>query len=599
MRVLVIVYFLVFNWVCASAQVLVGVTKETKIQSKTDTLLPQLSVPSAGQSLLTNWAIPIKNYGPSGLSTLAMRGTSASQTLITWDGIPLNSPLNGQVDLNTIDFRLFSKSTVGSSNQFGFSGGIGGTVDCKTQAINSMGLSIGSYGLRELFSSNIASNRILSWSQSTLIGSSTNNILYKILATSTEELSLSNASSQYFQHLETFSFKAKRLTFNISPWIGLKFRQIPASAIASPSNDWQNDSWFRIKLQMSDSVESKPTMNALVGIDNLNFFNSQSQTLSQYRVTYFRGAIQQLIHKNTWHNLAVKLSYRQEKIQSSSNSELQKNWQVIAPSFQEIIILGSTRVNLSGFQDVFQGKLPSPRFESSVNTQHKAWNLELSFSKNNRLPTINDLYWPNGGSAQLKPEQSYQQQLKIAYDKSQNFSAEIKAYNILISNYILWYPNANYWQVGNIGTVNSKGIETKIDGIFPLFGGQLRITQLNKYCNSTVLSAYEQAYIKAGGQMPFVPKLTSSLNVAYQKAGISLQTNTVYTSQRFIGNASENALISFFLFNSSLTKQIRLKSRGIYSISFRCENVFNTWYQWVPYYPQAGRTFTYSLSYQW
>ncbi|MEZ5010238.1 MAG: Plug domain-containing protein [Bacteroidales bacterium] len=44
--------------------------------------------------------ISIRNYGPGGLSTSSFRGMGANQTRVIWEGIPVNSPASGQVDLS-------------------------------------------------------------------------------------------------------------------------------------------------------------------------------------------------------------------------------------------------------------------------------------------------------------------------------------------------------------------------------------------------------------------------------------------------------------------------------------------------------------------
>ena len=77
-----------------------------------------------------NSFIYFKENGLGMVSSPSFRGTSAAHTAVIWNGININSQLNGQVDFNAISSNSYDKITVrsgGGSVLFG-SGAIGGTV---------------------------------------------------------------------------------------------------------------------------------------------------------------------------------------------------------------------------------------------------------------------------------------------------------------------------------------------------------------------------------------------------------------------------------------------------------------------------------------
>ncbi len=82
-------------------------------------------------SLLSyNSNIYFKENGFGMVSSPAFRGTNASHTAVIWNGININSQLNGQVDFNTINPLNYNSVGVrsgGGSVQFG-SGAIGGSI---------------------------------------------------------------------------------------------------------------------------------------------------------------------------------------------------------------------------------------------------------------------------------------------------------------------------------------------------------------------------------------------------------------------------------------------------------------------------------------
>ena len=64
------------------------------------------------------------------VSSPSFRGTNASQTAVIWNGININSQLNGQTDFNTINTTNFDAIDIrsgGGSVQYG-SGAIGGSI---------------------------------------------------------------------------------------------------------------------------------------------------------------------------------------------------------------------------------------------------------------------------------------------------------------------------------------------------------------------------------------------------------------------------------------------------------------------------------------
>ena len=83
---------------------------------------------SFNKILEKNTTIYVKSYGA--LNTPSFRGTSASHTLVSWNGIPINSSASGLTDLRLLPSNGFNNLGIsygGNSTIFG-SGSIGGTI---------------------------------------------------------------------------------------------------------------------------------------------------------------------------------------------------------------------------------------------------------------------------------------------------------------------------------------------------------------------------------------------------------------------------------------------------------------------------------------
>ncbi|HCQ17109.1 MAG TPA: hypothetical protein DIU20_12650, partial [Cryomorphaceae bacterium] len=72
----------------------------------------------------------LKHYSPGNLATTSFRGANAQQTVVTWNGFNINSPLNGQFDLSLFPVNSFDEIQVqpGASSALWGSGAIGGSI---------------------------------------------------------------------------------------------------------------------------------------------------------------------------------------------------------------------------------------------------------------------------------------------------------------------------------------------------------------------------------------------------------------------------------------------------------------------------------------
>lgn len=95
----------------------------------TDSIL-QKNLVSLTNLLNYNSVIYFKENGFGMVASPSFRGTSAQQTAVIWNGININSQLNGQTDFNTITTKDFNAITIragGGSSLYG-SSAIGGSI---------------------------------------------------------------------------------------------------------------------------------------------------------------------------------------------------------------------------------------------------------------------------------------------------------------------------------------------------------------------------------------------------------------------------------------------------------------------------------------
>ena len=118
----------------------IGVTK-----TRLDSVALRNNVTNSLADILSqSTSIFIKSYGRATLASASFRGTAPSHTLVTWNGIKMNSPMLGMVDFSLIpSFFIDDVTLYHGAGSVGVSGGgMGGAVVLGTKAPIEKGLSL-------------------------------------------------------------------------------------------------------------------------------------------------------------------------------------------------------------------------------------------------------------------------------------------------------------------------------------------------------------------------------------------------------------------------------------------------------------------------
>ena len=78
----------------------------------------------------------VRSYGPSGLATASLRGTGSNHTAVFWEGINVQSSMNGSLDLTLVPTSFVDEVAVqygGAGSLFG-SGTLGGAIHLTSDA---------------------------------------------------------------------------------------------------------------------------------------------------------------------------------------------------------------------------------------------------------------------------------------------------------------------------------------------------------------------------------------------------------------------------------------------------------------------------------
>lgn len=545
---------------------------------------------SLGNLLQNQLNFYFKQNGNGLVSSISLRGTNASQTGVYWNGIAINSSLNGQTDFNTLSASSFDEVEIrrgGASVLLG-SGAIGGAINLSDQVtfLNkkeaNLQLIIGSYQTYITQLQAVVSNNDF-FAKVTLGGTKSEND-YPYFDS---DLKNENGQFKNYNINGVFAYqidKKNRLTYFTSFVDNDRntSRTLTASSNAKLENinsrnllDWKYlGNRFTSSLKLAYLTESftyffdKEESNSSTGKSN--------SFISKYDFTYF-------LNNNIFFN--VGLEYKNERGKGSNISKQDQN------IFNNYILfhhqpIAKLNYNLSirkGFSSVFE--IP---FIYAVDAKYdlsKSIAIKTAFSTNYRTPTFNDLYWDPGGNPDLKSEKSKSAEIGMSFN-NHLLKFHATSYYIKSKDLIQWRPvSGTLWQPQNVQDVLNYGFEVSV-------------AAEKKYNQHIVGLKIQYDYTKSedestNKQLIYVPfhKANSILNYRFNKWNFVY--NLQYTGKVYTTTSNTQSLDAYLLSNIDIQRNF-LKNKM--RVAFKINNLFDKNYQSVAYRPMPNRNYALQIN---
>jgi iron complex outermembrane receptor protein len=587
----------------------------------------QVNGQNLGEVLQLMSSVFIKTNGPGGIASISLRGGSAAQTQVYWDGIAINSPTLGQSDLSLLPSEFFSSVNIhpaGASSHFGF-GGIAGSLNMQSNGYYSYGgilffkKEIGSFGMDNTSARVSFGVNSRFFSETTVLRKTTdNNFDYQDYSHPSSPMTTRlNGSFEQMGFQENIQIKPKfkgrfKIIFN---YLNTD-RGIPVAVGVQDQNQSQTDKNFKsaIQYKTSKSVQSdgedyrsySHKVNVGFVHDYLNYKNQTAQINSEYfnsnysaqfHSTYeFRKNIDLKTQLNEYLYRADSDGFDEIKFQNrfSAQAALSKEWEntYLQLNVQELMIdtkLSPIIVNLSAYQAFRIGEFEQ-RIFGNVGTNY-------------RYPTLNDLYWTTGGNANLSPEESLNYEVGIKSGGSYNsrFEYSITLFQDWVDNWIQWIPNeTGIWTPENVKSVQKTGVESFLqlrkrlkDSQFMIFTGSYRWVEA--IINSSNVSDDE-----IGKSLIYTPNHVVNLDATLQLKKLSFRYNQTITSKFYLDRTNTTYLPYSAPANFKIAYVYREEgeaNKNFLNLDITLHNVWGETYQIVANQPMPGRWVSFGLSY--
>ncbi len=562
---------------------------------------------------LLNDATPlfIKNYGSGGTATSSFRGTSASHTSITWNGIDINDPMLGQSDFSLLPSGLVENVLVsfgGASMDIG-NGAIGGIInlenkpDWKKRSYLDITTGTGSFGRYSgLVKAGTGTEKFQSVTR-IYQNSAKNNFPFTDTSASGNARKLrehTEAGQRGF--LQEIYLKGAESILSARVWYQETNRELPGSMQYGYAGEKQDDKSLRTMLTWDfERGDMEFFSTAAFMSTDLDYTSSLYQIDSWNKVNTYvlKGGLSCPLGQYTRLKLVLNNEFSDVRtINYISNTD--RNISTITMSaerkkgkrFGAALLL---RESLDGHSFLLPDFSAGFEYRLLRGEEHY---LMLNFSRNSRIPSLNDMYYNPGGNPDLKNEYalSYEIGYKLQHMLAPGLeaNAEITWFNNYIRDMIRWHPGSSWWWVAdNIGSVNTSGVESMISARYRLNDISLRLDA--SYSWTRALETNNETSAFDGKQLAYIPEHKANASLRLDLGNLYASWMTGITGRIFTTQDNSGFLRGYTLNN--LAAGVKFNPGGSpLDLRFRIENLFNVSYQTVEYYPQPGRSYSLTLS---
>lgn len=532
--------------------------------------------------------IYFKNYGSQQLSTISLRGTSASQTNVVWNGIPVNSPTLGQTDFSVWPIFLTDQLLVqkgGGSSLFG-SGAIGGTVimdnsSMKKDSLINLYLGYGSFGQKDVgLKLQMSNQKIIH--EVVFFGSELENDFELEDGTRQEHASVTRLG---FSNKVGFQYGKGRFFSELA--YAKNDRDIQPTRTSASRSTLESKN---IRAVLNNEIHGDVTHRSTVGfISDQTVFNENSTT-SSYRIAATHS-VEKPIHDFLFVRFGGTGIHEWARSDNFDGVEKQTQGHLFA-SGTAFNSLGSVTLNLrQAFYRNDAVFVPSVGFESfPIESDNIKFSLKGQVSRDYRAPTFNDLFWRPGGNPDLQAERSWNYELGFDLLFT-NHRLNVTGFNSEISNWIQWVPTDGIWSPQNIKEVKTQGIEIATNSQFSIHKLKLSISSEYSYILSTDKGLAEE------NQLPYVPKHSAMASATLIYIHSSVEFTGNYTGRRFttLSNSRANRIDDFLLVDVRLAQKIKIGSMPLQA-AINVRNVGDVNYENLKNTAMPGRAFLIELT---
>jgi vitamin B12 transporter len=551
------------------------------------------------EALQQQTSVMLKSNSALGLSTMSIRGSSASQVNVLWHGFNINMASLAQTDMNIIPIFFIDNLAVqtNSSSNTWASGDIGGSILLQPNIVFSKQNNI---TIATKYNTNNTAELNMGFKKATakyysstkvVLNNSKNNYPYYD-AVKDSILPMPRASFKQYALLQQLGYKvSNNNTVQLHIWLQQTHKLLPPTIFQTNTKQAQTDEHVRAVLEWQQKYKALQLSYKLYGSrEYLLFTDSVVNIYSTYTTNTFNAEAEAnytLAHKHKFTYTLAQQNTQMFTQQYTNNAQQHKSILRIAYA----TVLNNYCLSAAIRQELVDAKLiptvANVLISKAIKRKHV---LSLGANRNYRLPTFNDLFWKGAANPALLPEHSLAADFTYKYQATKLSHIQLNAYYKQVNNWILWSPNAsNIWQPQNIAAVNSKGAEVVAKHSMQYKKTIFTINALYAY-NHTINTKHKFAEL-VGKQLIYTPAHKATASFIANTPWVNITATHTYLGLRYTTTDNTVSLPALQYTDIALQKNIKLNTKHSLLINAQVNNVFNIAYTIMPARPMPLRNF--------
>ncbi len=591
-------------------------TRTTRLRGE---LLEANRTASLGDLLAGHTSVAIKTLGQGALATSSFRGTSSSHTRVSWNGVPVNPAMRGNVDFS--QFPVFFTDEValyhGSSHLRNGSGALGGSIDLVNAPVWKEGISGSTFAEAGSFRSYGAGTDVRygsdrsAWRTRIYRRQSENNYRYINKVYAKEDFKERREEARYRQTgvMQEAYFPVRGGTASARLWFHSGHRSLPQPLIVSNNrHERQRDDALRLQAGYDgrrDGTEYSFSGAYVLDLLGYKAWSDSDQTGTIHRnfnrshAFHVKGSAVRTFSESLEAGLFLKHTYeftdadaylnRVDRNRTTLTASGRAAWKGLTVSAE----LMGERLDHRYAPNFSVGlaAVPLPATELKANAAY-----------NRNYPSLNDLYWQPGGNPELGPEKGFTYDLTLVYTPKFGeclyFKGEVAAYLMNIDDWIVWLPsNYAWWQPQNVKKVRSYGVEASGEWTLLLPAGLRADLAINYTWSPSVNRernfGEDDTYKK---QLPYIPRKKANGRAKVSFGRFSFAYHIAYTGTRFTTADESYRTAPYTVHDLQADYRIPLRSRHSLGLRLRIDNLFDAYYESTRFYPMPLRSFNGSVT---
>ncbi|MGE7960383.1 TonB-dependent receptor domain-containing protein [Pseudomonas sp. NPDC089530] len=421
--------------------------------------------------------------GRGSVPGIFIRGTSSAQTLVLVDGQRIGSASSGDSNLQYLNIQQIERVEVlrGSRSAIYGSDAIGGVIQIFTRRGSEQ-------GLQPRLHLGVGSHQ--SWERSVGLSGGDGQTRFNLGASLDDTAGINWTHQSYPSDGDHDAYRSKSLSFTLNHTLSDDL-EVGLNLLDNRGRSEYDSPFGRYIPDSGVSVEQKPYTDFSISsigsyIDarlndrwssRLEFGHSENRDKKRDKLSDERSVFNTYRDSLIWQNdlaldernsLILGADWYQDRVNSSAAFDEDSRWnraafiqhRFRAEDFSTELGLRRDQNQQFGGQNTWSGTFTLP-----LNPDNE---LLLSYSEGFRAPTFSDLYYPDNGNPDLKPEHSKSYELQWRSQLSETSRLETSLYRTELEDAILFDPVAR--RPDNIASARIDGFEAALKQ--ELFGWQ-------------------------------------------------------------------------------------------------------------------------------